>query len=83
MPKSPIRRKTAYTPPPTKMAKNMPSPRWLAPTMLAFFGIGIIWLVVYYLTNGEAPLMSLLGPWNLAIGFAFIMAGFVLSTKWR
>ena len=51
--------------------------------MLTCFGVGIAWLVVYYLTNGDAPGMSALGPWNLLIGFAAIMAGFVLATKWR
>ncbi|MGL4650545.1 MAG: cell division protein CrgA [Caldilineaceae bacterium] len=27
--------------------------------------------------------MSALGNWNLLVGFAFIAAGFVVSTKWR
>jgi len=51
--------------------------------MLTCFGVGIAWLVVYYLTNGDAPGMKALGPWNLLVGFAAIMMGFVLATKWR
>ena len=69
--------------PATTPAKPGPSPRWLAPLMLVLFGIGVVWLVVYYVSGGEAPLMRDLGAWNLAIGFGFIVVGFGLSTQWR
>jgi hypothetical protein len=29
------------------------------------------------------PGMSALGAWNLVVGFAFIIAGVTLSTRWR
>lgn len=85
MPVSRKRKKTAYTPPipaggPTKKG---PSPRWLAPLMLALFGIGVLWLVVYYITQRDMPLTGDLGNANLLVGFAFIIAGFALSTQWR
>ena len=32
--------------------KKGPSPRWLAPLMLTLFGIGVLWLVVFYITQG-------------------------------
>jgi hypothetical protein len=66
--------------------KKGPSPRWLAPLMLVLFGIGVLWLVVFYLTEGRmggAPGISDLGNFNLLVGFAFIVAGFGLSTQWR
>jgi hypothetical protein len=63
--------------------KKGPSPRWLAPLMLVLFGLGILWLVVYYLSEGDMPVAGELGAWNLLIGFGFIIAGFVLSTQWR
>ncbi len=66
--------------------KKGPSPRWLAPLMLALFGIGVLWLVVFYLTEarmGGLPGASEIGNWNLLVGFAFIIAGFGLSTQWR
>ena len=79
------RKKPAYTPPPTATGprKRKPSPVWLAPLMLALFGIGVLWLVVFYLTQGDMPLVSELGNWNLLVGFGFIIAGFGLSTQWR
>lgn len=60
-----------------------PSPRWLAPVMLAMFALGILWLSVYYITNGGAPGQEELGPWNIAVGFAFLIVGFGFATRWR
>ena len=59
MPKSPIRRKTVYTPQPNKSAADLPSPRWLAPTMIGFFLFGLLWVVIYYITRGEWPISAL------------------------
>ena len=66
--------------------KKGPSPVWLAPLMLALFVIGVLWLVVFYLTaNSDSgmPLTGDLGNGNLLVGFGFIIAGFGLSTQWR
>ena len=71
---------------PKTVQKKGPSPRWLAPLMLVLFGVGILWLVVYYLTEGRMaglPGVGEIGNWNLLVGFAFIIAGFVLATQWR
>ena len=68
------------------MRKKGPSPRWLAPLMLALFGIGVLWLVVFYITQGRMgglPYASEWDNWNLLVGFGFIIAGFGLSTQWR
>ena len=67
----------------TAPRRKGPSPRWLAPLMLVLFGIGILWLVVYYLSPpGQMPLTGGLDAWNLVIGFGFIIMGFILSTQW-
>lgn len=85
MPVSRKRKKVAYTPPPTttSVRKRKPSPVWLAPLMLALFGIGVLWLVVFYITQGDMPFVAGLENWNLLVGFGFIIAGFGLSTQWR
>jgi len=79
------KRKKDYVGPKTStgVRKKGPSPVWLAPMMLALFGIGVLWLVVFYISQGNMPLVSGLGNWNLAVGFGFIIAGFGLSTQWR
>lgn len=84
MPVSRKRKKTSAPPPAaaTRPVRKGPSPRWLAPLMLVLFGVGVLWLVVFYLTQGDYPLASL-GNANLLAGFGFIIAGFALSTQWR
>lgn len=59
-----------------------PSPRWLVPLMLTLFLLGLLWIVVYYLVP-DIPFLASLGSWNMVIGFAFILGGFALATRWR
>jgi Cell division protein CrgA len=81
VPKSRVRSKAVYTPPPSR-AKSKVSPRWLAPTMIACLVIGLAWIALYYVTGTSLPVQAL-GAWNLAVGFALIIGGVGLSTKWR
>lgn len=87
MPRSRVRRKNAYTPPPTSgsvvVRKRRRSTAWVGPAMLVFFLLGIIWLSAYYISGGDMILLRDLGAWNLAIGFAFVLVGFGLATQWR
>lgn len=84
VPESRVRKKkTSSTGKPAVRAPKGPSPVWLAPLMLVLFAIGVVWLVVYYVSGGSAPLLRELGAWNLAVGFGFIIVGFALSTQWR
>ena len=83
MPKSRVRKRTVYTPPPPKTGRRKVSPPWVAPTIVACLVIGLAWIVVYYLSQGSIPGMSALGAWNLVVGFVFIIAGVTLSTRWR
>ena len=55
MPKSRIRKKDDFTPPPAKQATNikLTSRSWVAPLMLAMFLIGLAWIVVFYVTEGD------------------------------
>lgn len=84
MPKSRIRKKADYTPPPTRQATNinLNSHGWVVPVMLAMFLIGLAWIVVFYVTDGSLPIDSL-GNWNIVVGFGFIAAGFGVSTQWK
>ena len=81
MPKSRVRSKAVYTPPPSR-AKSKVSPRWLVPTMLVCLIVGLAWIALYYITGGHLPVRAF-GAWNLAAGFALIIGGVALSTKWR
>ncbi len=81
MPKSKTRDKVAYTPPEQRVQKiKVESSAWVPRFMVAFFVVGLAWIVSYYL---NLPWISNLGAWNVVIGFAFIAAGFITSTRWR
>ncbi|EHM30775.1 putative septation inhibitor protein [Streptomyces sp. W007] len=50
--------------------------------MLALFLIGLVWIVVFYVTEGDLP-VDALGNWNIVVGFGFIAGGFAVSTQWK
>ena len=81
MPKSRTRNKAVYTPP-SRQPKSKVSPPWLVPTMLACLLAGLAWIALYYITGGTLPIKAL-QAWNLLVGFALIIAGVALSTRWR
>lgn len=83
MPKSRTRKKPVYTPPPTRSPRRAVSPAWLVPTMIACLVVGLVWISLYYVTQADMPGLRSLGGWNLVGGFALIVAGVVLATKWR
>ena len=88
MPESKGRKKDVYTPPPThkgeRKVARIGSPSWLAPTMVALFVIGLTYIVAFYVAGSSIPVMQDLNALiNVGIGFAFIMAGFFLATRWK
>ncbi|WP_328914800.1 MULTISPECIES: cell division protein CrgA [unclassified Streptomyces] len=85
MPKSRIRKKADFTPPPAKSATAIKlggGINWVAPVMLAFFIVGLAWIVLFYVTQGSLPIDAL-NNWNIVVGFGFIAGGFVVSTQWK
>jgi hypothetical protein len=61
-----------------------PNPAWFLPVMLGLMVLGVLWIVTYYVTAGNARLpIPAIGNFNLAIGFALIIAGFIMATRWR
>jgi hypothetical protein len=90
VPKSKVRKKSVYTPPegalPSRAARARavePSPRWYAVVMVGLMLIGLLWIVVYYVAGDRIGFMVSLGAWNFAIGFGAMVAGLVMSMRWR
>lgn len=81
MPKSRVRKKAVYTPPP-RSSKAKVSPPWLAPVMVACMVLGLAWIATFYVSGQSLPI-SALQNWNLVVGFALIVAGVMLATRWR
>jgi phosphatidylglycerophosphate synthase len=87
VPKSQVRKKKVYTPPtdvrPTAaMAEKQPSPMWLPITAVSLIILGIVWLVVYYLSGGNYPVLSW-SYWNILVGFGAMVIALGLLSKWR
>lgn len=62
-------------------AATTPSPAWLVPTACTFLIVGILYMVLYYITNAQLPLP--IGDWNLAVGVGLILVGGALFTGWK
>ncbi|KRE39567.1 septation inhibitor protein [Janibacter sp. Soil728] len=60
----------------------MGNPSWFVPLMLTLMLIGLVWVVTFYITQEKYPVESW-GRWNLGGGFAFILAGFAMTTRWK
>ncbi len=85
MPVSKKRKKKESKPAVVEVApldETIERPRWLVPVMLASFLIGLIWIVVFYMTETRYPVPNI-GAWNMMVGFGFIGVGFTLATRWR
>ncbi|ROS75567.1 cell division protein CrgA [Cellulomonas sp. PhB143] len=84
MPVSKRRKPKSATTEPQTYKPDSTNPRWLVPTMITLMVAGLAWIVLFYLTSGRADLpVPFLGQWNLAVGFALIIAGFTLTTRWK
>ncbi|MCW2769543.1 MAG: hypothetical protein JWR27_976 [Aeromicrobium sp.] len=79
------RDKTPQGPRPQKIGN-----RWAGPAMVTSAIIGLVWIVVFYVLNGQTidypsflAWYEDLGNWNLVIGMGFIVAAFGFAMKWE
>lgn len=63
-------------------AQRVGNPPWFVPVMLGLMLIGLLWVVTFYITGQQYPVPSW-GMWNLGIGFALILVGFGMTTRWK
>ena len=88
MPKSKVRKKAVYTAPadrrtPVKVKAAGPSHPIYVAVMLAVMLLGLAWLVTNYIAGDRIPLLTSLGNWNFAIGFALMIGGLLMTMRWR
>lgn len=82
MPESRSRKQGASAPSTAGTGDVKPNARWFVPVMLGLMLLGLAWIVVFYLSDTRFPVPDI-GAWNLIIGFGFVMAGFLMTTRWR
>lgn len=59
-----------------------PNPVWFKPIMIGLMLIGLVWVLVFYISGMQWPIPGI-GAWNLAIGFGIAFIGFLMTTRWR
>lgn len=58
------------------------SPRWWAPAFVTLLILGLVWLMVYYISGGSYPIPTI-SWWNMVIGLAIMLVGFLMTLRWR
>lgn len=59
-----------------------PNPVWFKPVMFGFMLLGLVWIIVFYVSQSTLPIPDL-GSWNILIGFGIMFIGFLMTTRWR
>lgn len=69
---------------PASSGEEAPNPVWFKPVMFGFMLLGLIWIVLYYVTASTLALpIPQLGQNNIFVGFGLILVGFLMTTRWR
>lgn len=83
MPESRGRKKPRNQPAqPATPAAPATNPTWWVPVMVSLMVGGLLWVVVTYIAQSNFPVPGI-GNWNLAIGFVLMIAGFMMTMRWR
>lgn len=68
-----------------QIRKESPNPVWFKPVMFGFMLLGLVWIVLYYITSSTAmPLpVPQFGQANIFIGFGLVLVGFLMTPWWK
>lgn len=61
------------------------NPVWFKPLMFGFMLLGLLWIIVFYVSNGALPIPfgAEGSAWNILIGFGIAFVGFLMTLWWR
>ncbi|MDQ1531906.1 MAG: hypothetical protein QOE37_2011 [Microbacteriaceae bacterium] len=59
-----------------------PNPVWFKPIMFGFMLLGLVWILVYYISAAQLPIPSIQG-YNILVGFGIALVGFLMTLWWR
>jgi hypothetical protein len=66
----------------TDSGEQAPNAVWFKPIMFGFMLIGLIWIIVFYVSNQQLPVPQW-SSWNILVGFGIMFVGFLMTTRWR
>lgn len=63
---------------------DAPNPVWFKPVMFGFMLLGLLWIVLYYITSStvQLPIPSF-GQANIFVGFGLVLIGFLMTPWWK
>jgi hypothetical protein len=65
-----------------RTGEQAPNAVWFKPVMFGFMLLGLIWIIVFYVSNNTLPIPDI-GAGNILIGFGIMFIGFLMTTRWR
>lgn len=65
-----------------RTGERAPNPVWFKPVMFGFMLLGLVWIIVFYVSNNTLPVPEI-GAGNILIGFGIMFLGFLMTTRWR
>ncbi|MFJ8819633.1 cell division protein CrgA [Amycolatopsis thermoflava] len=86
MPRSKIRKKTVYSPPPDRRKPSRaPAKSSLVykAVMFGLFFLALAWMVVFYLAGEKIPVMRDLGSFGYLVAFGLMLPGLLMTMRWR
>lgn len=64
--------------------KDAPNPAWFKPIMFGFMLLGLVWIVLFYVTSSTLQLpLPMLGQANIFVGFGLVLVGFLMTPWWK
>ena len=61
---------------------DAPNPVWFKPIMFGLMLLGLLWIIVFYVSGSILPIAQL-GQGNILVGFGILFIGFMMTTRWR
>lgn len=66
----------------TRGGDDAPNPVWFKPIMFGLMLLGLLWIIVFYVSGSVLPIAQL-GQGNILVGFGILFIGFMMTTRWR
>lgn len=82
MPESKSRKKPTQSNTTASSAERKPNPVWYKPVMFGLMILGLLWIIVYYVSEARFPIPSI-DSWNILVGFGLAIIGFLMTTRWH